>query len=153
MILLILKSVDIKLLIIFLRNWFLIPLLNTYLIMQTLWYNFTIWYFYCFIHKKIILIISAVAITFAVLLCSVSCCSDITNLFRKTPKETKANKESDKIAENVDKTLVNLNTDFALKIFKGLSDYLREIVPTDIWEEMEERERQFEESSLIDWTI
>jgi len=72
--------------------------------------------------KKIILIISTLAIVLAVLLCSVSCCSGITNLFRKTPKETKANKESDKIAENVDKTLVNLNTDFALKIFKGLSD-------------------------------
>ena len=72
--------------------------------------------------KKIILIISAVVIIFAVLLCSVSCCCNITDLFRKTPKETKANKESDKIAESVDRTLVNLNTDFALKIFKELSD-------------------------------
>ena len=91
-----------------------------------------------------------IAIVLAVLLCSVSCCGGITYLFRKMPKETKANKESDKIAENADRTLVSLNTDFALKIFKGLSDYLREMVPTNIWEEMEERQRQFEESSLID---
>jgi hypothetical protein len=32
----------------------------------------------------------------------------------------------------------------------AVSTYLREMVPTDIWEEMEERQRQFEESSLID---
>ena len=31
-----------------------------------------------------------------------------------------------------------------------VSDYLREMVPKNIWEEMEERQRQFEESSLID---
>lgn len=72
--------------------------------------------------KKIILIMSAIVIVLAVLLCSVSCCSSISYLFRKTPKETKANKESDKIAESVDKTLVSLNTDFALKIFKELSN-------------------------------
>ncbi len=72
--------------------------------------------------KKIILIISVAVIVFAVLLCSVSCCSGISYFFRKTPKETEANKESDKNAENVDQDLVNLNTDFALKIFKELSD-------------------------------
>jgi len=72
--------------------------------------------------KKIILAISAVAIVSAVLLFSVSCCSGITYLFRKTSKETEANKESDKIAENVDQALVDLNTDFALKIFKELSN-------------------------------
>ncbi|MCG2791197.1 MAG: serpin family protein [Actinomycetia bacterium] len=72
--------------------------------------------------KKIIIIISAVVIIFAVLLFSVNCCSGITYLFRKTPKETEANKETDKIAESVDETLVNLNTDFALKIFKALSN-------------------------------
>ena len=32
----------------------------------------------------------------------------------------------------------------------AVSDYLREMVPANIWEEMEERQRQFEESSLID---
>ena len=72
--------------------------------------------------KKIILIISAIVIIFAVLLFSVSCCSGITYIFRKTPEETKANKELDKIAESVDGTLVTLNTDFALSIFAELSD-------------------------------
>ncbi|MCJ7665343.1 MAG: hypothetical protein MUO59_01240, partial [Actinobacteria bacterium] len=72
--------------------------------------------------KKIILIISAIVIIFAVLLSLVGCCCGINYLFRKKPEETEANKETDKIAESVDETLVDLNTDFALKIFKELSN-------------------------------
>jgi serine protease inhibitor len=72
--------------------------------------------------KKIILIITAAAIIFAVLLCSGSCYGVIRYLFRKTPEGTKATSESDKIAENVDLNLVNINTDFALSIFAELSD-------------------------------
>jgi serpin B len=72
--------------------------------------------------KKIILLLSVILIILTVLLCFTSCCLDISSLFRKTPKDTKENKESDKNAENVDKNLVNSNTDFALKIFKELSN-------------------------------
>jgi serpin B len=72
--------------------------------------------------KKIILLLSVILIILTVLLCFTSCCFDISNLFKKTPKDTKENKESDKNAANVDKDLVNSNTDFALKIFKELSN-------------------------------
>jgi serine protease inhibitor len=70
--------------------------------------------------RKRILFISIVLIVITVLLCVTSCCN-IADLFRKTVKETEANKQSDKMAENVDQNLVGSNTHFALKIFKELS--------------------------------
>ena len=72
--------------------------------------------------RKTILLVSAILVVFTILLYATGCCFDVTGLFRKTPKETKANKQSDKIAESVDQGLVGLNTDFALKIFKELSN-------------------------------
>jgi serine protease inhibitor len=72
--------------------------------------------------RKIILLISiTIIILIIVLISSSGCCAGINYLFRKTPKETIANKESDKISSAVDKTLVDANTGFALKIFKELS--------------------------------
>lgn len=71
--------------------------------------------------KKTILFIFAILAVLGVLLCATSCCN-IADLFRKTPKETEANRQSDKMAENVDQNLVSINTDFALKIFKELSN-------------------------------
>lgn len=70
--------------------------------------------------KKIILLISILIIILIILNSSAGCCAGI-DLFRKTPKVTKANKESDKIAANVNKDLVYSNTGFAIKIFKELS--------------------------------
>ena len=35
-----------------------------------------------------------------------------------------------------------------IKKVAPVSDYLREMVPTNIWEEMEERQSQFEESCI-----
>lgn len=72
--------------------------------------------------KKNIVLISIVLIVMIILLCSTGCCFGISNLFRKKPVETMENRESDKIAENVDTGLVDLNTDFALRIFKELSN-------------------------------
>ena len=72
--------------------------------------------------RKTILLVSAILVFFTILLYATGCCFDVTGLFRKTPKETKANKQSDKMAESVDQGLVSLNTDFALKIFKELSN-------------------------------
>ena len=72
--------------------------------------------------RKTILLVSAILVVFTILLYATGCCFDVTGLFRKTPKETKANKQSDKMAESVDQGLVSLNTDFALKIFKELSN-------------------------------
>jgi serine protease inhibitor len=72
--------------------------------------------------RKTIIVISAILVVFTVLLYTTGCCSLVTDLFKKTPKETEANKQSDKMAENVDKGLVSLNTDFALNIFKELSN-------------------------------
>ena len=72
--------------------------------------------------RKTILLVSAILVVFTILLYASGCCSGITGLFRKTPKETKASKQSDKMAESVDRGLVSLNTDFALKIFKELSN-------------------------------
>ena len=72
--------------------------------------------------KKIVLFLSLVLLVLTILLSSTGCCSAISNLFRKTPAETKANRQSDKIAETVDKNLVGSNTDFALNIFKELSN-------------------------------
>ncbi|MCL6088449.1 MAG: serpin family protein [Actinobacteria bacterium] len=72
--------------------------------------------------RKIILLISIVLVIFIVAFSAAGCCAGISYLFRKTPKETKANKQSDKNAAVVDKALVDSDTDFALKIFKELSD-------------------------------
>jgi len=72
--------------------------------------------------KKTILFISAILLVSIILLCSSSCCCNIADFFGKKPKETEANKQSDKMAENVDQNVVSLNTDFALKIFKELSN-------------------------------
>jgi serine protease inhibitor len=72
--------------------------------------------------RKIIIVISAILVVLAVLLYTSGCCLDVAGLFTKTPKETEANKQSDKMAEVVDQGLVSLNTDFALKIFKELSN-------------------------------
>jgi serine protease inhibitor len=68
--------------------------------------------------KKIILLILIAAIITAILLSSSGCCQAINYFFNKAPKETKANKESDKIAESVNRDLIDSNTDFAFKIFK-----------------------------------
>jgi len=72
--------------------------------------------------RKTIFLMFAILVVLTVLLSSTSCCSTISYLFRKKPAETKANSQSDKIAESVDQNLVSLNTDFALKIFKELSN-------------------------------
>jgi len=72
--------------------------------------------------RKIILLVSAIIVVLTVLIYATGCCFDVTGLFRKKPAETKANSQSDKIAESVDQGLVSLNTDFALKIFKELSN-------------------------------
>jgi serine protease inhibitor len=72
--------------------------------------------------RKTILLMSAILVVLTVLLYATGCCFDMADLFRKTPKETKANRQSDKMAESVDQDLVSLNTDFALKIFKELSN-------------------------------
>lgn len=72
--------------------------------------------------RKTILLMSAILVVLTVLLYATSCFCVMTDLFRKTPKETKANRQSDKMAESVDQHLVSLNTDFALKIFKELSN-------------------------------
>jgi len=72
--------------------------------------------------RKIILLMSAILVVLAVLLYATGCCSTISYLFRKKPAQTKTNKLSDKMAESVDQGLVSLNTDFALKIFKELSN-------------------------------
>jgi len=72
--------------------------------------------------RKIIILISIVLIIFIVSFSTAGCCAGISYLFKKTSKETKANKQSDASAAAVDKTLVDSNTDFALKIFKELSD-------------------------------
>lgn len=77
--------------------------------------------------RKIILLISIALIILIILFSSTGCCAGINYLFRKTPKETKANKGSDKIASVVDKALVDSNTGFALKIFKELSKEDRNI--------------------------
>ncbi|MHB1254204.1 MAG: serpin family protein [Candidatus Humimicrobiaceae bacterium] len=77
--------------------------------------------------RKIILLISIALIILIILISATGCCAGINYLFRKTPKETKANKESDKIASAVDKALVDSNTGFALKIFKELSNEDRNI--------------------------
>jgi len=62
-----------------------------------------------------------VLIIFIVLSIVPGCCFDIGNIFRKKTVETKANRQSDMIAESVDANLVDINTDFALALFKGLS--------------------------------
>jgi serine protease inhibitor len=72
--------------------------------------------------KKIIAVMSAILVVLAVLLYASGCCLDVAGIFKKTPKETEANRQSDKMAEGVDQGLVSLNTDFALKIFKELSN-------------------------------
>jgi serine protease inhibitor len=72
--------------------------------------------------RKIIIVMSAILVVMAVLLYTAGCCLDVTGLFRKKPAETKTDKQSDKMAEVVDQGLVSLNTDFALKIFKELSN-------------------------------
>jgi len=72
--------------------------------------------------RKLILFISIILLIFIISFSAVGCCVGINYLFRKTPKETKENKQSDKEAAAVDKALVDSNTDFALKIFKELSD-------------------------------
>ena len=72
--------------------------------------------------RKTILFISAILVVLTVLLYTTGCCSAISYLFRKTPAETKENRQSDKIAETVDQDLISLNTNFALKIFKELSN-------------------------------
>jgi serine protease inhibitor len=72
--------------------------------------------------RKIIIVMSAILVVLTVLLYTAGCCIDVAGLFRKTPKKTEADKQSDKMAEGVDQGLVNLNTDFALKIFKELSN-------------------------------
>jgi len=72
--------------------------------------------------RKIIPLVAAILVVLTVLLYATGCCSTISYLFRKKPAETKANSQSDKIAESVDPGLVSLNTDFALKIFKELSN-------------------------------
>jgi len=53
-----------------------------------------------------------------IVLMSSTCCFPI----EKKAKETRANKESDKIAETVNRDLVGSNTGFALKILKELSN-------------------------------
>jgi len=68
--------------------------------------------------KKVIIIFSITLILALLIINLVSCCF----LFEKKPKETRANKQSDEIAEKVEKNLIDLNTDFALKIFKQLSE-------------------------------
>ena len=72
--------------------------------------------------RKTILLVSAILVVLTILLYATGCCTTISYLFRKKPAETKANSQSDKIAESVDQGLVSLNTDFALKIFKELSN-------------------------------
>jgi len=64
-------------------------------------------------YANLAIIILAVIIA----LISSTCCFPI----EKKAKETRANKESDKIAETVNRNLVGSNTDFALKILKELS--------------------------------
>ena len=59
-----------------------------------------------------------VLILIAFILTSFSgCCFD----FNKGPKATKANKDSDKAAQDVDRNLVNANTEFALDLFNRLA--------------------------------
>jgi len=72
--------------------------------------------------RKIILLISAMLVILTVLIYLTGCCCAITDLFRKAPEETEKNKQSDKMAESVDQNLISLNTNFALKIFKELSN-------------------------------
>jgi len=74
------------------------------------------------IARKKILVIPSIIVAVTILLYTSGCCCSLSDLFRKIPKETEANKQSDKIAESVDKNLVDSNTDFAIKIFKELSN-------------------------------
>lgn len=67
--------------------------------------------------KKITLSFLVLFLTALILISFTACCS----LFDRGPKVTKANKESDKAAQNVDKNLVNANTEFALDLFNRLA--------------------------------
>jgi serine protease inhibitor len=68
--------------------------------------------------KQITLSLLVLFLIALILISFTACCS----LFDKGPKTTKANKESDKAAENIDKNLVDTNTEFALNLFNGLAN-------------------------------
>lgn len=72
--------------------------------------------------NRIFAVAAVILIVFISLSFLTGCCCTFSNIFRKNNAETKANSELDKIAENVDLNLVNINTDFALSIFAELSD-------------------------------
>jgi serine protease inhibitor len=68
--------------------------------------------------KKITLSVFILFLIALILISLTACCS----LFDRGPKVTKANKESDKAAENVDKNLVDANTEFALNLLSSLAN-------------------------------